>query len=281
MRTIDANMTSALAATTRRPALGLTIEDHTIHLSAWQNPGLADQWSDVCVASDGSIIRVNLTRGGAGFTNSFQFARITDPSVASQWSTVTMFPGGNGNIFQDGGCAVSNNAGVLRAFAQQGSGGSALWVWTSFDNGATWSGPVTVLIPPGGALTKGIGSAGNNDVLFLYDVLGGEQIGVSMFSGGVWSALTSSTLPAVDEGAGLAVYWTGVIYNIVYSNNFTLFSATYNGTTWTQLFNIASTTSNSVGHISPRLTFFNGLYHLCNSEFDTGSVTGSVYNFCR
>ena len=281
MRTIDANMQAALASLTRRPAIELTIEDHTVHLSAWQTPGLADQWSDVCIASDGSIIRVNITRGGLGFTSNFQWARITDPSVAGQWSTVTTFTGGSGNISQDGGCCVSNNAGTLRAFAQQGSGGNALWVWTSVNNGATWTGPVTVLSPPGGALTKGIASAGNNDVFFLYDVLGGDKLAISTISGGVWSALTNSTLPVITNGAGVAVYWTGSVYNIAYSDGFTLLSATYNGATWTALFNIASTSSQAVAHISPRITFFNSLYHLCNSEHDSGSLTGSVYQYCR
>lgn len=281
MRTIDANMQAALASLTRRPAIELTIEDHTVHLSAWQTLGLADQWSDVCIASDGSIIRVNITRGGLGFTSNFQWARITDPSVAGQWSTVTTFTGGSGNISQDGGCAVSNNAGTLRAFAQQGTGGNALWVWTSTNNGATWTGPVTVLSPAGGALTKGIASAGNNDVFFLYDVVGGERLAVSTFSAGVWSAITNSTLPVITNGAGVAAWWTGSQYNIAYSDGFTILSATYNGATWTQGPNIASTTSQAVGHISPRLSFFNGLYHLCNSEHDSGSLTGSVYSYCR
>lgn len=48
--------------------------------------------------------------------------------------------------------------------------------------------PSERLATSGGALTKGIGSAGNNDVFFLYDVIGGEAIGCSFFSG-TWSAL--------------------------------------------------------------------------------------------
>src|SRR5690348_3037542 len=58
--------------------------------------------------------------------------------------------------FQDGGCAITNWNGVLRAFAQRGTGGNDLWTWVSSDNGASWSGPVTVLTPPSGALSKGI-----------------------------------------------------------------------------------------------------------------------------
>lgn len=273
MRTIDANMQTALAAKTRRPAVSLTIEDHTVHLSAYQTPGLTDMWSDCCIASDGSIVRVNVTRGGFGFTSNFQFSRITDPSTGSQWSTVTTFTGGSGNMFQDGGCCVSNNGGTLRAFAQQGTGGNAIFVWTSTNNGLSWTGPVTVVSPTGGALTKGIASAGNNDVFFLYDVVGGEKMAVSTISGGVWSAIINWTLPNPANGAGVAVYWTGSIYNIAYSDGVTLFSATYNGASWAQGAQIASATSgSSISRISPRVTFFDGLYHLICTENDTGAV---------
>src|SRR4051812_4512452 len=119
-------MQNALAAYTRRPAVSLTIEDHTNHLLSYQTPGLTDMWSDVCLANDGSVIRVNLTRGSS-FSQNFQYSRITDPSVGSQWSAVTTFPGGSGNMFADGGCCVSNNAGTLRAFAQRGTGGNNIW----------------------------------------------------------------------------------------------------------------------------------------------------------
>ena len=281
MRTIDATLTAALASKTRQPAVSLTIEDRTIHLSGYQTPGLADMWSDACVANDGSIIRVNITRGGSGFTSNFQFTRVTDPSVSGQWSTVTTFSGGSGNIYQDGGCAISNNSGTLRAFAQRGSGGNNIWVWTSTNNGASWTGPASVLSPPSSALTKGIASSGNNDVFFLYDVLGGEKIGLSTISGGVWAALTTSTLPAINAGAGLAVFLNAGVYQLVYSDGFTLYTAFYNGGSWFQSANIASTSSNSVGHISPRLSFFDGLYHLCNSEYDTGTITSSSYQYIR
>ncbi len=281
MRTTDASMQNALASLTRRPAVGLTIEDHTVHLSAYQTPGLADMWSDCCVASDGSIVRVNLTRGGTGFASSFQYARITDPSIASQWSSVTTFSGGSGNMFQDGGCAVSNNGGTIRAFAQQGTGGNALYCWTSANNGASWSGPVTVASPPGSALAKGIGSAGNNDVFFLYDVFGGEKMGVCIYNGSSWSAISGWTLADPTNGAGVAVSWTGSQYAIAYSDGFTLYAASYNGSTWTQGTTIAPATSTAINRISPRLSFYGGLYHLVCAEVDGGSLSGAVYNYCR
>ena len=279
MRTIDANMTTALAAHTRRPAIGLTIEDHTNHLLSYQTPGLTDAWSDVCIANDGSIVRVYLSGSSGSFAGSFKYSRITDPSIGSQWSSVTTFSGGSANMWHDGGCCISNNSGTLRAFAQQGTGGNALFCWTSTTNGASWTGPVTVVSPPGSALIKGIASAGNNDVFLLYDVVGGEKLGFCTFLG-VWSGLGLWTLPDPDNGYGLAVYWTGSQYNIVYSDGFTLYSASYNGT-WIQNQQIAPATSDAVGRIIPRLSFYDNLYHLCVNEYDTGVISGAVYNYCR
>src|SRR5437879_1150842 len=122
VRTLPAPLTTALNATTRRPSIQLTAEDHILHYSSYQTPGTADAWNDACIAPDGSIIRVRVSRGGNAFQQSFQYQRITDPSMASQWSSWTTFGSSSSNMFQDGGCAVSYNAaaGEIRAFAQQG-----------------------------------------------------------------------------------------------------------------------------------------------------------------
>src|SRR5437764_2438803 len=229
VRTLSSPLTTALNALTRRPGIQLTAEDHILHYSSYQTPNTADAWNDACVAADGSIIRVRLTRGGSTFQQSFQYQRITDPSVAAQWSTWTTFGSAVNNMFQDGGCAVSYNAasGEVRAFAQQGSGGNALWYWRSTDNGNTWTtAPVTVLSPPGSALCKGIGSCGNNDVFFIYDVSGGENIGCSFYSGGTWSGLHAWTLPVMNSGAGLDIWYgspgPASTYTVIYSDSYSL-----------------------------------------------------------
>jgi hypothetical protein len=179
VRTLSSALTTALTNQARVPALSLTIEDHVLHFALYQSPGNADAWNDACLASDNSLVRVQVTRLGSGFSSDFQVQRVIDPTQAVQWSTWTTLPGAGGLIFQDGSCALSNSAGTLRAFAQRGTGGNTLWAWTSTNNGVTWSGPVSVVTPSGGALIKGIASAGNNDVFFLYDVLGGEAMGCS------------------------------------------------------------------------------------------------------
>lgn len=283
VRTLDSALTNALTVHTRRPALTLTVEDHVIHYALYQTPGTADGWNDACLASDNSIIRVYVTRGGSGFTSSFQVQCITDPAQATQWASWTTLPGSSGLMFQDGGCAVSNAGGILHAFAQRGTGGNALWVWTSTNNGISWTGPASVLTPPGGALLKGISSAGNNDVFFLYDVSGGEALGCAFYTGGSWSSLTTWTLPTISYGAGLAVAWNSAVYTIVYSDGYSLFSCVYTpaGNTWTSSTVIAPATSTAIGRIGPHLFFADGLYTLTCIEADSGVLTGSVYSYPR
>ncbi|MBV9256539.1 MAG: hypothetical protein JO215_00820 [Ktedonobacteraceae bacterium] len=282
VRTLDSALLNALNAVTRSPALTLTIEDHVIHYAPYQT-GSSDAWNDGCIASDNSIIRVQLTRGGSGFISNFQVQRITDPTQATQWSSWTTLPGSAGLMFQDGACAVSNSAGTLRAFAQRGTGGNDLWAWTSTNNGISWSGPTSVLAPPGGALLKGIASAGNNDVFFLYDVLGGDAVGCSFFSGSTWSALNTWTLAPLAYGAGLAVTVSGTIYTIIYSDGYSLASCTFNttGAVWSSGVTIAATTSDAIGRIAPHLSFADGLYTLTCTESDSGSLTGTLYSYPR
>jgi hypothetical protein len=282
VRTLDSFLLAALNSVTCSPALTVTIEDHVMHYAPYQT-GSTDAWNDGCIASDNSIIRVQVTRGGTGFISNFQVQRITDPAQATQWSTWTTLPGSTSLMFQDGGCAVSNSSGTLRAFAQRGTGGNNLWAWTSTNNGVSWSGPVSVLTPPGGALLKGVASAGNNDVFFLYDVLGGDAVGCSFYSVGSWSALNTWTMTPLAYGAGLAVSWDGTIYTIVSSDGYDLASSTFNptGSVWSSGVTIAATTSTAIGRSAPHLSFADGLYTLTCTESDSGTLTGTLYSYPR
>jgi hypothetical protein len=285
-RSLSGTLTTTVNAVTRVPEVAATCEDHIQHFPSYQAPAGSDGYTDACIANDGSIVRVRVTRGSA-FTQNFQFQRITTPGTGSQWTSWTTFSGGSGNMFQDGNCAISNNSGTLRAFAQRGTGGNNLWVWTSTNNGSSWTGPVSVLSPPASALTKGISSAGNNDVFFLYDVVGGEAIGCSFISGGVWSALVTWTLATIAGGSGLANFWDSgnSKYWIIYSTGFALKEATCNsaGGGWSALLDIASDSSTAIARVSPRLTFDSSisLYQLVCAEVDGGLLSGSVYSYPR
>ncbi|MBE3561065.1 MAG: hypothetical protein IMW89_17860 [Ktedonobacteraceae bacterium] len=290
MRTLTPALIAAVNATTRQPCIRLSAEDHINHLQQTINTaGNTDTWHDACVASDGSIVRVQVQGGGSIFATSFRWQRITDPTSAAQWSAWNTFAGGSGNMYLDGGCAISNNGGVLHAFAQQGSGGNAIFAWTSSDNGQTWSAvPAVVLSPPGGALCKGIASAGNNEVFFLYEVFGGDQIGCSFYTGSSWSALHTSTLPtlpSIPNHSGLAVAWNAAasLYTVIYSDFTALHAVTTSAgaTTWARLPDVIPATNQNTLRLSPRLTFFENLYHLICIEADNGTYTGTVYQYPR
>lgn len=283
VRTLSGTLTAAVNSLTRVPIVQCTIEDHLIHYTSYQALGTADGYHDACIASDNSIVRVQVTRGGTGFDRSFQYQRITDPTQTSQWLTWTTLSGGSANMFEDGGCALSNNGGTLLAFAQRGTGGNDLWVWTSTTNGVSWTGPVSVLTPPGGALLKGIGSAGNHDVFFIYDVLGGENIGASFFSAGSWGALASWTLGTLSGGTGVTATWTGTSYVLAFSDGFTLSSCTYtpSGNVWGTLLTIAPATTTAITRVAPHLSFADGLYTLSCVEADSGVLTGAIYSYVR
>ena len=79
-----------------------------------------------------------------------------------------------------------------------------------------------------------MGSAGNNDLFFLYQVSGGYGMGVSFFTGS-WSALSTWTLATILGAAGMAVALSASLYYVVYSNGYTLYEASCNsgGGSWT------------------------------------------------
>ena len=287
MRTLSSTLTTAVNAQTRRPAISLSAEDHIHHLNQTiTTSGNADGWSDICVASDGGIVRVQVTHasGPASYHQTFQWQRVTDPTSATQWQTWTTFSGSSAVIWQDALCAVSNNSGILRAFAQQGTGGVALWCWTSNDNGVSWSGPVTVLTLPYGALIHGMGSAGQNDLFFLYDVYGGVSVGACFYSGG-WGSLVTSPLPLLFSGYGIAPIWNSTtgLYTLIYSDTYVVYAASYapGAHTWTALPIVAPSTSDAIVRRSPRLALLDGVYHLTYIEIDFGGYTGTTYNHPR
>ena len=281
VRTLDTALTTALGQLTRIPALTLTVEDHVLHYGLYQSPNTGDALHDACIAGDNGIVRCYISRNS--FTSTCYVQRITDPTVAAQWSTWTALPGSTGVIFADGGVAIAKSPdNTLHIFAQQGTGGNAVYNWYSTNNGISWGGPGPVVSPPGGALCKGIGSAGNNDVFFLYDVVGGEAIGCSFYTTS-WSALHSWTLSPIAYGSGIASVWNGSVYTLAYSDGYTLYSCTYNpGTSsWASSSVIAPATSTAIGRISPRLSLMDGIYTLTNIEYDSGALTGSVYSYPR
>ncbi len=279
-------MQTALAAATKRPALTVTCEDHIQHFASYQTPAGGDALNAACIAADNSIVRCYVSR--QGFTSTINVQRITDPTVAAQWTPWTALAFGNGNCFQDGGAAISKwPDNSLHIYVQQGTGGNAIWNWYSTDNGVTWAGPGVIASPPGGALCKGIGSAGNNDVFFLYDVFGGEAMGCCIYSAGAWSAIKTWPYAPLQAGNGLAPVWVPAQghYYIPHSDGYGLYAVYFDGVaTWngTPTY-IAPATSTAIGRLYPTIFYdaSSGLYSLTVCEYDSGFLTGTVYQYPR
>jgi len=203
MRALTTSIQNALAATSRTPAVSVQLYDPIEQYSAYQTLAISEGRSAACVAADGAIIRASTDSPLAAFSSTLSVQRVSDPSSAAQWSAWTVLS--SANLLRDAGCALSNNGGTLRVFAQSGVSPYNLLVWTSADNGATWSGPVTIAAV--NAAIRGLGSAGQNDIFYAYDVTGGEAIAVSSYSGGAWSAPVSWTLGVIPACVGLDAAW--------------------------------------------------------------------------
>ena len=286
VRSLTTTLQAAVNSQTRVPSIAVSLEDHVQHFTNFLSAINADGYHDACLANDGSIVRVQLTRGGTGFDQNFQFQRITNPNTSSQWTGWSTFSGASGTMFQDGDCCISNNSGTLRAFAMHAiSGTTQIWTWSSTNNGLTWSASATIVATlPGAALIKGIGSGGNNDIFYLYDVANGETIGYNLFSGSSWG--TMFTWPyglAGSYGAGLAVVYDGQ-YHVVWSDGYALYLAVMTtGGTWTQLTPIAPASSTAINRIAPRVKFDSSLnlWNLTCIEYDLGALTGVTYQYPR
>jgi hypothetical protein len=284
MRTLTTSIQNALAATTRTPAISVQLYDPIEHYSAYQTLAISEGLSAACVASDGALIRAYTDRPAGAFSATLSVQRISDPGNVGQWSAWTVLS--SANLLRDAGCALSNNSGTLRLFAQSGASPYNLLVWTSADNGATWSGPVTIAAI--NAAIRGLGSAGQNDIFYAYDTTGGEALAVARWSLGAWLAPATWTLGVLPACVGLDAAWDAAnsryLLAVSDGRQITAYSSTASGGAWNLLTTIAPLDSaSSVGltRTYPRLSIFDGRYNLAYLEGDSGVLTGLVYSYVR
>jgi hypothetical protein len=284
MRTLTTSITSALTATQRAPALSIQLFDPIQHYASYQTLAISEGISAACVASDGALVRASTDHPAGAFTATLSVQRVSDPGSAAQWGAWTVLA--SANLLRDAGCALSNNGGTLRLFAQSGASPYTLLVWTSADNGATWSGPVTIAAI--NAAIRGLGSAGNDDVFFAKDDTGGVSLSVSTWSGGAWSAPATWTLGVLPACAGLDVAWDAAssryLLAISDGRQITGYSYAPSGGAWALASAIApldSASSLGMARLYPRLQRFDGLYSLAYLESDSGAFTGLVSSYVR
>jgi hypothetical protein len=284
MRTLTTAVQNALAATGRAPVISAQLFDPIEHYSVYQTLGIAEGVSAACVANDGSIVRAYVDRPAGAFVATLSVQRVTDPSQGTQWSTWSVLS--SANLLRDAGCTLSNNAGVLHVFAQSGASPFNLLVWTSSDNGATWSGPTTIAAI--NAAVRGLGSAGQNDIFYAYDSTGGVALAVSTYSGSTWSAPSTWTLGVLPACLGIDAAWDATnnryLLPVSDGSQITGYSFTPGGGAWALVGSIAPLDSGSSVGISrayPRLQRFDSLYCLSYLEIDSGAFTGLSYSYSR
>ncbi len=284
MRALTTSIQNALAAATRTPAISVQLYDPIEHYALYNSGGASEGASAACVAADGALIRAYTDTPAGAFVATLSLQRISDPGTSSQWSTWTVLS--SANLMRDAGCAISNNSGTLRVFAQSGSSPFNLLVWESLDNGVTWSGPVAIAAV--NQVIRGLGSAGQNDVFYAKDDTGGVSLSVATFSGGAWSAPATWALGILPANVGLDAAWDGGTgrYLLAVSDGFqiTAYSYTPAGGAWALVGSIApldSGASLGLNRFYPRLHVFDGLYNLCYLEVDSGAYTSLVYSYAR
>jgi hypothetical protein len=284
LRTLTTSIQNALAAAARTPAISVQLYDPIAHYALYNSGGASEGLACAYVANDGSLIRAYTDRPAGAFTASLFIQRIADPGTPSAWgSWLTL---SSANLMRDAGCAISNNSGTLRLFAQSGSSPYNLLVWTSADNGVTWSGPVTIAAI--NAVVRGLGTGGQNDVFYAKDDTGGVSLSVSLWNGSAWSAPATWTLGVIPANVGLDAAWDGANsrYLLAVSDGFQIsaYSYTPSGGAWALVGSIApldSGASLGLNRFYPRLHVFDGLYNLCYLEVDNGAYTNLVYSYAR
>lgn len=279
MRPLTTSIQDALAATGRAPALSAQLFDPIERYSDYQTLAIAEGISAVSIANDGSIVRAYVDRPAGAFAATLSVQRITDPSQGAQWATWSALS--SANMLRDAGCAISNNSGTLQLFAQSGTSPFNLLVWTSLDNGATWSGPVTIAAI--NAAVRGLGSAGQNEVFYAYDSTGGVALAVSTYSGSAWSTPSTWTLGVLPACLGIDAAWDAATsrYLLAVSDGsqITGYSYTPGGGAWALVISIApldSAASVGISRAYPRLQCFDGLYCLSYLELDSTTISGDM-----
>jgi hypothetical protein len=203
--------------------------------------------------------------------------RVPDPTqpLWGSWTLLT------GLAAAAAGVCLAPLSDRLRLFWQD-SATTLIYATDSLDNGGTWSAPAS-LFDAGGA-AAGIGAEGASTTVFVLYAAAANTYRVAAWTlAGTWSK-ADWTLGNSYGAAGLGVYnvsRTGTYYLVAAalqataSTGTALSAAFYNGGTWSVLTTVVpADLAAGLALQDPRVTAYDGLYHLSYGVVDSGSTSG-------
>lgn len=198
---MPAAVSAAISATTRRPAVRVTLlrDVPSYSLLASSTPTGGPFHSAVTVAQDGSIVRAAMQNTAGSVTGQVSVQRVTSPSTPSQWTTWTAL--GGPDKLRDGGIALGTVGGTISLFVCDGASDN-VYLSTSTDNGATWSAFALAVTVGGTETVRGLalatGANTTSDPSYLF----------ALVDDGTLSATAMTVRVAANTGAGWAATFT-------------------------------------------------------------------------
>jgi len=289
VRTLSPTLAAAVGATGRQPAVRVKLADDKEHWALYRqdSPAKPVTGCAAVVAGDGSLVRAALFDNGGAGNADLAVQRITDPAIASQWTSWTVLVASAAEASQPLALSL-HPGGLLRLFYGDGpSGGATIKLLESATNGAGWTGPSTVFSGPSSFFY--LASAGNDDLFACRNTaVGVWDVQFFKKSGGVWQAPLTWSLGTLSSMFGIAAVWNGSTYFFALSAWYTaglgLEAYQFDGVNaWTDLNFIVPVDGSNVGFQFrlPSVQLVDGLYRLTYREHDDGFVDGQVYDRYR
>ena len=281
-RTLTKTLAAAVDAPARQPAMQFTLRDAAHHYALSHSDPRPAAANACFVDTSGALWRVDVSteRGIVAATVSYQ--RITDPSLASQWTAWTPL---QTRVTGAAGVAVGElpNGDVMVVYVTF----TTVYRRTSSDGGTTWGAPETLW--NAGRIVRALCYGGNGSIFLATDKSGGGVTVHRLYeSEGNWQAdeWTHGTFSACG---GIGGTWDGTAWHLALSlwggvpgtTGTSIMACRTDGTTWDPLTPIArvddSTTRRNL--LSPTVERWEQAFRVTYLERDHGIVSG--LNFGR
>ena len=277
MRTLSAALQAATMTGTAAPLLKLELLDAVPHYAAVFTGGPTGRHSAV-LAADGAVVQAYHDGVQTVYAR-----RVTDPTATS-WGAWTVVAA---SAAPGAGVALARLSDRLRLFWQSGAG-TAIQASDSFDNGASWGAPVALFDP--GTAVSGLAADWDAGTVFAaYSVAGGLwRVAVWSLHGAAWAAADWS------NGDAAAIVGLGAVRNAdgSYLVAAAIQASAATGTAlevsayappgapsagWGALVAVAPADLGAgVATADPRLSVYDGRYHLAYAVADSGTTSGLV-----